>query len=126
MVFHLGEKKGRTQPGGAQGGRWNQANHTQPNKELPVVDVKALEEYKSKLKVLGGPTSSKGSSIADSNFHATSQGIKPYHTHVSKVQPKPWIIDSGATNHMRIKSFYFIHPCSGKDKVRVADDPQSL
>jgi hypothetical protein len=56
--FPSGWKKGRTQPGGAQGGKWNQANRTQPDGELPVVDVQALKEYKSKLKVSEGSTSS--------------------------------------------------------------------
>jgi hypothetical protein len=121
--FSSGWKKGRTQPGGARGGKWNQANHTQPDGELLVVDVQALKEYKSKLKVSEGSTSSQGSSTTASSFHATSQGIKPYHMHLSKVRPKPWIIDSGATNHMTGASNLFTSytPCSGKDKVRVAD-----
>jgi hypothetical protein len=37
--------------------------------------------------------------------------------------PIPWIIDTGATNHMSgsPKEFKTYLPCSGKDKVRIAD-----
>jgi hypothetical protein len=54
-----------------------------------------------------------------SGYHATSQGIK----HVQTYTNKPWIINSGATNHMTGASNLFASyiPCSGKDKVRVAD-----
>lgn len=69
--FPPGWKKGRSQPGGARGGRWNQANLTQPERELPLVDAGALENYNPKLKSSKG-SSSQGSSFVDSSLHATS------------------------------------------------------
>ena len=119
MVFHLGGKKGgKSQPGGVRGANWNRANHIASEKELPVVDAQALEKYNSKLKLSEGSSSTQGSST-NSSYHATSQGIK----HVQAYTNKPWIIDSGATNHMTGASNLFTSyiPCSGKDKVRVAD-----
>jgi hypothetical protein len=115
-----GWKRERYQSGGAHGGKWSQANYTKPEGELPMVDAQALEEYKSKLKLNEGPPSTQGYSSADSSFHATSQGMKP---HVPITPTKSWIIDSGATNHMIGTSNLFTSytPCSGKDRVRVAD-----
>ena len=116
--FPPGWKKGGNLSQGELGANWNRAHHTASEKELPVVDTQALDKYNSKLKLSGGPSSTQGSST-NSSYHATSQGIKP-------VQPyahKSWIIDSGATNHMTGASNLFTSytPCSGKDKVRVAD-----
>jgi hypothetical protein len=85
-----------------------------------MVDAQALEEYKSMLKLNEGSPSTQGSSSVDSSFHATSQGMKP---HVRVTPTKSWIIDSGATNHMTGTSNLFTSytPCSGKDRVHVAD-----
>jgi transposase InsO family protein len=49
-----------------------------------------------------------------------SQGTNP---HALEKESKYWIIDSGATNHMTGTPNLFTSyiPCSGKDKVRVAD-----
>jgi len=115
-----GWKKERYQAGGAHSGKWSEANHTKPDGQLPMVDVQALKEYESKLKLNEGSSSAQGSSTADSSFHATSQGMKP---HVFVNPPKPWIIDSGATNHMTGAPNLFTSytPCPGKDRVRVAD-----
>ncbi|WVZ64613.1 hypothetical protein U9M48_014108 [Paspalum notatum var. saurae] len=81
-------------------------------------DAQALEKYNSKLKLSEEPSSTHDSSI-DSGYHAPSQGTKI----VQVYTPKSWIIDSGATNHMTRTPniFTFYTPCSGKDKVRVAD-----
>ncbi|KAM0826787.1 hypothetical protein ACQ4PT_068640 [Festuca glaucescens] len=67
-------QKGRSKQGGALGGKWKQANHTSPAGEVPVVDVQALEEFKSKLKLSECSSSSQDSSKADSSFFVTSQG----------------------------------------------------
>jgi len=67
-------KKGRSQKGGALGGKWKQANHTSPAGEVQVVDVQALEEFKSKLKLSECSSSSQGSSKANSSFYITSEG----------------------------------------------------
>ncbi|WVZ80039.1 LOW QUALITY PROTEIN: hypothetical protein U9M48_027554 [Paspalum notatum var. saurae] len=116
-------KKGKTQPGRNRGGNWNKANHTASERELPVVDAQALEKYNSKLKLSEDPSSTHGSFTAAS-FQATSQGIKNAQVYT----PRSWIIDSGATNHMTGASNFFTHytPCSGKDKVRVADGSLAL
>ena len=83
-----------------------------------MVDDQALEKYNFKLKLSEGSSSTEGSSTS-SSFHATSQGIK----HVQAYTNKSWVIDSGATNHMTGASNLFTSytPCSGKDKVHVAD-----
>ena len=83
-----------------------------------MIDTQALDKYNSKLKLFEGPSSTQGSST-NSSYHATSQGIKP----VQAYAHKSWIIDSGVTNHMTGASNLFTSytPCSGKDKVHVAD-----
>ena len=83
-----------------------------------MVDAQALKKYNSKLKLSEGSSSIQGSST-NSSYHASSQGIKP----VQDNSHKSWIIDSGATNYMTGASYLFTSytPCSGKDKVRVAD-----
>jgi hypothetical protein len=115
--FPPGWKKGGSQSRGVRGANWNRANHIASEKELPVVDAQALEKYNSKLKLSKGLPSIQGSST-DSSYHATSQGIKQVQTYTHK----PWIIDSGATNHMTRASNLFTSytSCLGKDKVRVA------
>jgi hypothetical protein len=109
--------KGRTQTGGVQGSslKFNQADRTTTMGKVPVVDVHALEEFKSKLRLSESPSPSIASSKVDSSFH------------VSSTQPRSWIIDTGATNHMTGASNLFTSytPCSGKDKVRVADGSTS-
>lgn len=52
--FPPGWQKARSQQGGAFGGKWKQTNHITPVGEVPMVDVQALEEYKSKLKLSEG------------------------------------------------------------------------
>ncbi|KAG8062960.1 hypothetical protein GUJ93_ZPchr0003g17810 [Zizania palustris] len=42
--------------------------------DVPMVDVQALEEFASKLKLSEGHASSQGSSKASSGFHVTTQG----------------------------------------------------
>ncbi|XP_071678918.1 uncharacterized protein [Lolium perenne] len=73
--FPPGWQKGRSQQGGAVGGKWKHANHAASTGEVPVVDLQALEEFKSKLKISEGSSSSQGSSKADSSFFVTSQGV---------------------------------------------------
>ena len=95
MVFHLGGKKGKPQPGGVRGGNWNKANHTTTEREHPVVDAQALEKYNFMLKLFEGLSSTQGSST-DFSYHVTSQGMNQ----VQACTSKSWIIDTGATNHM--------------------------
>jgi transposase InsO family protein len=124
--FPPGWQKGRSQQGGVVGGKWKNANHAAPTGEVPAVDLQALEEFKSKLKISEGSSSSQGSSKADSSFFVTSEGMKSQ-AHTSTTQSRSWIIDTGATNHMTGASHLFssYKSCSGKDKVRVANGSTS-
>lgn len=65
-------EKGRPRPGGALGANRRQANLTSSSREVPAVDLRALEEFSSKLKLSEGSTSSQGSSKVDSSLVATS------------------------------------------------------
>ena len=70
--------KGRSQLGGARGSNKRQANYTTSARELPMVDMQALEEFKSKLKLSDGLSSSQGSSKVDSSLNAITQGMKSH------------------------------------------------
>ena len=94
-------EKGKSQPGEGQGAHKRQANLTTSKRELPVVDVRALEDFTSKIRLSEDLPSFQDSSKAETSLHATSlQGITPHQTHNSTMQSKSWIIDTGATNHM--------------------------
>ena len=69
---------------------------------------------------LNTSTSSSTSFAHKGNFGNTSNAL-----HVNSLQP--WIIDSGAFDHMAGLSNVFstYNPCSEKDKVRTADGTQS-
>ncbi|CAM0881049.1 unnamed protein product [Alopecurus aequalis] len=73
-------QKGRSRPGGAQGSNRSQVNHTAATRELPLADVRALEDFTSKLKLSEGSSSSQGSSKADSSLYVTHQGAKDRET----------------------------------------------
>uniref|UniRef100_A0A0A9HH00 Uncharacterized protein n=1 Tax=Arundo donax TaxID=35708 RepID=A0A0A9HH00_ARUDO len=45
MAIHQDGKKGKFKQGGVRNGKHNQANHTEPEWKLLVVDVQTLEEY---------------------------------------------------------------------------------
>jgi hypothetical protein len=83
-----------------------------------LLDMQDLEEFKSKFKFSEGSFSSHGSSKDDFILNATIQDMKSH-----QVQPKSWIIDTEATNHMTGASNVFTSytPTSAKDKVWVAD-----
>ncbi|GMP92340.1 hypothetical protein CsSME_00042602 [Camellia sinensis var. sinensis] len=68
---------------------------------------------------LDSPSTTVSSTSASSNFANT--GIPA--SALSTLSSPSWIIDSGATDHMTGASslFYSYSPCSGRDKVRVAD-----
>ena len=89
-----------------------------------MVDVRALEGFTSKIKLSEGSSSHQSSPMAESSLIATSsQGIKFNQANNTTTQSRSWIIDTGATNLMTGASDMFTSytPCSGKDKVRVAD-----
>uniref|UniRef100_A0ACD5V2D5 Uncharacterized protein n=1 Tax=Avena sativa TaxID=4498 RepID=A0ACD5V2D5_AVESA len=116
--------KGRSRSGGVQAAIKRQANHITSVQDSPVVDARALEEFNSKSRLSEGTSSSQGPSKAESSVLATtSQGKECHQAYTTTSQSKPWIIDTGATNHMTEASELFstYTPCSGKDKVRVAD-----
>jgi hypothetical protein len=117
-------EKGRSKQGGVHGAGKRQSNHVASVREQPVVDIRALEEFTSKLKLSECSSSSQATSKADSSLIATSQqGMECHQAHSSINHSNPWIINTGATNHMTGASNLFntYNPCSGKDKVRVAD-----
>lgn len=66
-------EKGKSKTGGVQGAGKGQANHAAPVREQPVVDVRALQEFTSKLKLSERSSSSQPASKADSSLTATSQ-----------------------------------------------------
>ena len=65
-------EKGKSRPGGVQGASKRHANLTTSTSELPVVDVRALEDFTSKLRLSEGSSSSQGSSKVESSLHVTS------------------------------------------------------
>lgn len=70
-------EKGKTRPGGVQSVNRRQANHIASLREPPVVDVRALEEFNSKLKLSESSASSQGNSKVDSGLISTSyQGAR--------------------------------------------------
>lgn len=74
-------EKGKSRPGGVRGVNKRQANNTTTLQEPPVVDVRALEEFNSKLKLSESSSSSQGTSKADSSLIATShQGARDWET----------------------------------------------
>ena len=70
--------KGRSQLGGARGSNKRQGNYNASAGELPVVDMQALEDFKSKLKLSEGSSSSQGSSKVDSISNAITQGMESH------------------------------------------------
>jgi hypothetical protein len=116
--------KGRQWSGGVQAASKRQANHVTSVQDSLVPDSRDLEEFNSKGRLCEGASYSKGPYKAESTLLATSsQGKECHHARSTTSQSKPWIIDTGATNHMTGASDLFTTytPCSGKDKVRVAD-----
>lgn len=72
-------EKGKTRPGGVQSVNRRQANHIASLREPPVVDVRALEEFNSKLKLSESLASSQGNSKVDSGLISTShQGARDW------------------------------------------------
>ncbi|KAM0863423.1 hypothetical protein ACQ4PT_044603 [Festuca glaucescens] len=72
-------EKGKTRPGGVQSVNRRQANHIASLREPPVVDVRALEEFNSKLKLSESSASSQGNSKVDSGLISTShQGARDW------------------------------------------------
>lgn len=70
-------EKGKIWSGGAHGANKKQASNIASLRESPVVDVRALEEFTSKLKLSEGSSSYQSSTKADSGLIATSsQGAK--------------------------------------------------
>jgi len=66
-------EKGKPRSGGVQGVNRRQASHIASLQKQPVVDVRALEEFNSKLKLSESSTSSQGTSKIDSSPIASSQ-----------------------------------------------------
>ncbi|XP_073361538.1 uncharacterized protein [Aegilops tauschii subsp. strangulata] len=97
-------EKGKSQPGGGQGAHKRQANLTTSKRELPVVDVRALEDFTSKIRLSEDLSSFQDSSKAETSLHATSH--------------------QGATNHMTGASNIFTSytPCSGATNRQTVGD----
>uniref|UniRef100_A0ACD5VSA3 Uncharacterized protein n=1 Tax=Avena sativa TaxID=4498 RepID=A0ACD5VSA3_AVESA len=66
-------ERGRSKQGGVQGAGKRQSTHVASVREQPVVDVRALHEFTSKLKLSECSSSSQKTSKADSSLIATSQ-----------------------------------------------------
>uniref|UniRef100_A0A8R7R7E7 Retrotransposon gag domain-containing protein n=1 Tax=Triticum urartu TaxID=4572 RepID=A0A8R7R7E7_TRIUA len=65
-------EKGKSRPGGVHGANKKQANLTTSKGELPMVDVRALEDFTSKLRLSEGSSTSQDSSKAESSFYINS------------------------------------------------------
>ena len=96
--------------GGSNARRPDRAHLTLFGGERSAVTTQALEEFKGKLMA----NTSEGPAEATSDAHS-GKGTKNCLT--------SWIIDSGATNHMTgsSKNFSSYTPCSGRDRVCIAD-----
>jgi len=79
-------------------------------------ELQTLRRLLARLDTLSttAPTTASTTFFAHKEIHANAS---------TSTASLPWIIDSGATDHMTSCSSFFdsYSTCSGKDKVRVAD-----
>jgi hypothetical protein len=103
--------------------RQNRAHLTTSTGELSGSAAQALEEFKSKLILADKDVATAGPSSSISSFYAGTYTGMDNQSNPNNNYPVPWIIDTGATNHMSgsPKEFKTYLPCSEKDKVRIAD-----
>ena len=76
---------------------------------------------------LESPYTPASTSTSSSNLASSGISYSAFNTSRT-VSDDSWIIDSGASDHMTSarKNFFTYSPCSGHDKVRIADGSLSL
>jgi hypothetical protein len=96
-------------PGNSGEKKQDQVHLVTSSNDLPQAAVQALEEFKAKLMAATADGPSEASSSHDGKGEDGS--------------PTPWIIDSGATNHMTgsPQNFSSYTPRSGRDRVSIAN-----
>lgn len=62
-------KKRRCQPGGVQNSVWGETSDAATTGRIPMVDLQALEEFKSRLKLSEGSSSFQGARNRETNWY---------------------------------------------------------
>ncbi|XP_073112311.1 uncharacterized protein [Elaeis guineensis] len=125
--LHGRPNRGRGRGGGRFGrgrGQYNQA-HFSSMGDLSVEEIQLLEKFRSGVNISESSTSTEDSSNqpASSQGNFAQIGISDQIHALNCSNFFPWVVDSGASNHMTgsFRDFVSYIPCSGHDKVRLAD-----
>ncbi|XP_073098849.1 uncharacterized protein [Elaeis guineensis] len=127
--LHGRPTRDRGRGGGRSGrgrGQYNQA-HFSSMEDLSVEEMQLLEKFRSGVNISESSTSTEDSSnqptssLYQDNFTQISSDDQIHALNCSNFSP--WVVDSGASNHMTgsFRDFVSYIPYSGRDKVRLAD-----
>ncbi|XP_073116145.1 uncharacterized protein [Elaeis guineensis] len=125
--LHGHPNRGRGRGGGRFGrgrGQYNQA-HFSSMGDLSVDEMQLLKKFRSGVNISECSTSTEDSSNqpASSQDNFAQIGISDQIHALNCSNFSPWVVDSEASNHMTgsFRDFVSYIPCSGRDKVRLAD-----